>query len=84
MIPNPSVAADDSGFGNSNCSQAKRVPGHRGMNYPNFMDPTAPKAFNDRNYYTVGEEAHLFWVSIGDNPEHYGRHLWATPFKFEK
>ena len=54
------------------------------MNYPNFMDPTAPKAFGDRNYYTVGAEAHLFWVSIGDNPEHYGRHLWAAPFKFEK
>jgi hypothetical protein len=32
-----------------------------GMNYPTFMDPTAPKAFNDRNYYTVGQHPYLFW-----------------------
>ena len=53
-------------------------------NYPNLMDQTAPKKFNDRNYYTIGETAHLFWVSIGHSPHTDGRNLWATPMKFSK
>jgi hypothetical protein len=54
------------------------------MNYPTFMDPTAPTAYGDRNYYTIGQTPYLFWVSIGDNPESIGRHLLATPFTFHK
>lgn len=56
----------------------------RAQNYPTFMDPTAPSKYNDVNFYTIGPNPYLFWVSIGDSPEHYGRHLWATPFKLEK
>ena len=54
------------------------------MNYPDFMDPTAPMTFGDKNFGTIGKEAYLFWASIGDSPYHYGRHTWATPFTFEK
>jgi hypothetical protein len=56
----------------------------RAMNYPDFMDPTAPMTFGDKNFGTIGKEAYLFWASIGDSPYHYGRHTWATPFTFEK
>ena len=56
----------------------------RAMNYPTFMDPTAPTALGDKNFYTIGKSPYLFWASIGDNPYHYGRHQWATPFTFEK
>ena len=54
-----------------------------GMNYPTFMDTTAPTAFGDDNYYTIGQHPHLFWVSIGHSPYTDGRHLWATPFTFD-
>jgi hypothetical protein len=57
---------------------------YRSMNYPTFMDPTAPTAYGDRNHYTIGQMPYLFWVSIGDNPENIGRHLLATPFTFQK
>jgi|TARA_B110000208_G_scaffold81655_1_gene104118 hypothetical protein len=56
----------------------------RGMNYPTFIDHTAPSAFGDDNFYTIGQNPHLYWVSIGDNPEDIGRHLLATPFTFQK
>lgn len=56
----------------------------RAQNYPTFIDPSAPTAFADPNYYTIGKAPYLFWVSIGDSPYHYGRHLWATPYTFEK
>lgn len=65
----------------ANSSIARMVTAN---NYPNLMDASAPKAFHDRNYYTIGETAHLFWVSIGHSPETDGRHLWATPMKFSK
>jgi hypothetical protein len=54
------------------------------MNYPTFMDPTAPTAFADRNFYTIGQTPYLFWASIGHSPYSDGRHQWATPFRFEK
>lgn len=53
------------------------------INYPTFMDPTAPEAFNDPNFETIGQHPYLFWVSMGHSPETDGRHLWATPMKFE-
>ena len=55
-----------------------------GMNYPTFIDPTAPVAYHDRNFGVIGQHPYLFWVSKGDNPEDIGRHLLATPFTFEK
>jgi len=55
-----------------------------GMNYPNFMDPTAPAAFGDRNFYTIGQTPYLYWASMGHSPYSDGRHLWATPMKFHK
>lgn len=54
------------------------------MNYPTFMDPTAPKAFGDNNFGTIGQHPYLFWASIGHSPHSDGRHQWATPFTFEK
>ena len=48
------------------------------------MDPTAPTAFGDNNYYTIGQHPYLFWVSIGHSPYSDGRHLWATPFRFNR
>jgi hypothetical protein len=56
----------------------------RALNYPTLMDPTAPTAFDDPNFYTIGQYPYLFWASIGDSPYHYGRHQWATPLKFSK
>ena len=56
----------------------------RGMNYPTFIDPTAPSDMDDDNYGVIGQHPYLYWVSIGDNPEDIGRHLLATPFTFEK
>lgn len=55
----------------------------RGMNYPTFMDPTAP-TLGDKNFYTIGQKPYLFWASIGHSPYTDGRHQWATPFTFEK
>lgn len=55
-----------------------------GMNYPTFIDPTAPVAYRDRNFGVIGQHPYLFWVSKGDNPEDIGRHLLATPFTFDK
>jgi len=54
------------------------------MHYPTFMDPTAPKAFNDDNFFTIGAEPYLYWVSIGHSPYTDGRSLWATQMKFQK
>lgn len=56
----------------------------RSLNYPTFMDPKAPDELDDPNYGTLSQTPYLFWVSFGDNPYHYGRRVWATPFKFEK
>lgn len=53
-------------------------------NYPAFLDPTAPKAYSDRNFYTIGQHPYLFWVSMGHSPTFDGRHLLATPFEFQK
>lgn len=50
------------------------------MSYPTFIDPSAPYAFNDPNYGTIGSDPYLFWVSIGHSPYTDGRRLWATPF----
>lgn len=55
-----------------------------GMNYPTFMDPTAPTALHDNNYYTIGQRPYLFWASLGHSPYSDGRHQWATPFTFQK
>ena len=54
------------------------------ISYPAFMDPTAPTAFNDTNFHTIGQEPYLFWVSMGHSPYSDGRHLWATKMRFEK
>jgi hypothetical protein len=56
----------------------------RAMNYPTFMDPTAPAALGDKNFYTIGKNPYLFWASLGHSPYSDGRHQWATPFTFEK
>lgn len=66
--------------------QAKKLSSFvdNGMNYPTFVDPTAPTAFGDRNFGVIGQNPYLFWVSKGDNPEDIGRHLLATPFIFRK
>jgi len=54
------------------------------ISYPTFIDPTAPEAFGDNNFYTIGASPYLFWVSIGHSPYTDGRHLWATPITFTK
>jgi hypothetical protein len=54
------------------------------LTYPAFIDPTAPTAFNDSNYHTIGQNPWLFWVSLGHSPYTDGRHLWATPMKFTR
>ena len=56
----------------------------RAMNYPTFMDPTAPTHFGDNTYSVIGQHPYLFWASIGHSPETDGRHQWATPFTFQK
>lgn len=53
-------------------------------NYPAFIDPTAPTALGDPNYYTIGQMPYLTWVSMGHSPYSDGRHLWGTPMKFSK
>jgi hypothetical protein len=50
--------------------------------YPAFLDPAAPDKYSDINYYTIGQEPYLYWVSLGHSPYTDGRHLWATPMKF--
>lgn len=52
--------------------------------YPNFVDPAAPLQYDDINYYTIGQQPYLFWVSIGHSVHSDGRHVWATPMKFIK
>jgi len=66
---------------NMPANQSKIV---RAMNYPTFMDPTAPQAFGDKNFYTIGQNPYLFWASIGHSPYSDGRHQWATPFTFQQ
>ena len=48
------------------------------------MDPDAPSALHDKNYYTIGQHPYLFWASLGHSPHTDGRHQWATPFTFKK
>lgn len=45
------------------------------INYPTLMDLSAPSAFSDNNFATVGSSPHLFWVSIG--------HRFALIFRWE-
>lgn len=52
--------------------------------YPAFLDPAAPSQYSDFNYYTIGKEPYLYWVSLGHSPYTDGRHLWATPMRFSK
>lgn len=54
------------------------------QNYPTFMDPSAPKAYGDRNFHTIGQHPYLFWVTMGHSPTQDGRHVLATPFTFQK
>lgn len=41
------------------------------ISYPALIDPLAP-SFGDRNYYTIGKEPYLFWVSLG-----HCKYLWC-------
>ena len=43
------------------------------MNYPTFMDPSAPEAYGDNNFYTIGRRPYLYWASIGHSPHTDGR-----------
>ena len=54
------------------------------VNYPVFIDPSAPIAFHDKNFFTIGKEAYLYFSSTGHGTHTDGRHLWATPVKFMK
>jgi hypothetical protein len=42
------------------------------------MDVNAPNLYNDNNYYTIGDQPYLFWVSFGHNVHVDGRSVWAT------
>jgi len=52
------------------------------MSYPAFMDIGAPAA-GDNNFASVGRFPYLTWASIGHSPYSDGRHLWATPMRFD-
>lgn len=52
------------------------------MSYPAFLDLNAP-ASGDRNFATAGQFPWLTWASIGHSPYSDGRHLWATPMRFD-
>jgi hypothetical protein len=54
------------------------------IGYPALLDPLAISSQGDRNIYTIGKEPYLFWVSLGDSPYTDGRHLWASPMRFNK
>jgi len=52
------------------------------FSYPTFIDPAAA-ASGDANFMTIGQDAPLFWSSIGHSPYTDGRRLWATTMHFE-
>ena len=52
------------------------------FSYPTFIDPAAAAA-GDANFMTVGQDAPLFWSSIGHSPYTDGRRVWATSMHFE-
>jgi hypothetical protein len=39
---------------------------------------------NDANFMSIGQNASLFWVSIGHSPWTDGRRVWATPMHFNQ
>ena len=49
------------------------------MTYPTFIDPDSAQG---GNFGEIGQNAPLFWVSIGHSPYTDGRRVWATPFNF--
>jgi hypothetical protein len=49
------------------------------MTYPTFIDPSS---IDGGNFGAIGQNASLFWVSIGHSPYTDGRRLWSTPFTF--
>lgn len=53
------------------------------MSYPTLVDAAAPD--NGDPYYSTlsGDDFLLLWASIGHSPYSDGRHLWATPFRFD-
>jgi hypothetical protein len=51
------------------------------MTYPTFIDPNS---IDSGNFGSIGQNASLFWVSIGHSPYTDGRRLWSTPFTFSK
>jgi len=54
------------------------------ISYPSLLDPLAFSSRGDRNFYTIGKEPYLFWVSLGHSPYTDGRHLWASPMRFNR
>lgn len=54
------------------------------IGYPALLDPLAFSSHGDRNFYTIGKEPYLFWVSLGHSPYTDGRHLWASPMRFNE
>lgn len=51
------------------------------MTYPTFIDP---ESVESGNFGAIGQDAPLFWVSIGHSPHTDGRRVWATAMHFEK
>lgn len=51
------------------------------MTYPTFIDPAS---VDGGNFGAIGQDAPLFWVSIGHSPHTDGRRVWATDMHFEK
>ena len=51
--------------------------------YPTFIDPAAAAAAGDANFMSIGQDAPLFWSSIGHSPYTDGRRLWTTGMHFE-
>ncbi len=52
------------------------------MTYPTFLDPSVSST--DPDFMSIGQNASLFWVSIGHSPYTDGRRVWATPMQFNK
>ena len=52
--------------------------------YPSLLDPAAAAAVGDKNYNTIGQDAPLFWASIGHSPYTDGRRVWSTPMHYER
>ena len=54
------------------------------LHYPSIMDATAPATFADNNYFTIGNNPHLFWVSFGHNVYLDGSSVFATPIRIQR